>query len=241
MAPVTDIQVTEDTETDVTLVQGPDTETVEDEGVEMEKTLIESSETKPEDSVKMEISISDVQASEKEEVKMDSSEIPSLDTEVVLTEKKEEDISESFMIESPETQKPEDTETAIKLGEDQSEAPVKEAIEIELTAKEAQTTEVPTLQSPIPVTLASFRKPLTDLVAKENDTITLTCELSQPNIPCIWLKNDLEIKPTDHTQISCDGYSQQLVLTDVTVDDTARYCCVCGDVSTEAMLQVEGR
>lgn len=87
---------------------------------------------------------------------------------------------------------------------------------------------------------ATFTKPLTDLTAKEKDTVTLTCELSKPDIPCKWFKNDTEIQPSNHAQISYDGYTQQLVLTDVTVDDTAKYSCVCGDVSTEATLKVQG-
>lgn len=87
---------------------------------------------------------------------------------------------------------------------------------------------------------ATFTKPLTDLTTKERDTVTLTCELSKPNTPCKWFKNDTEIQPSNHAQISYDGYTQQLVLTDVTVDDTAKYSCVCGDVSSEATLQVQG-
>lgn len=87
---------------------------------------------------------------------------------------------------------------------------------------------------------ATFTKPLTDLTAKEKDTVTLTCELSKPDTPCKWFKNDTEIQPSNHAQISYDGYTQQLVLTDVTVDDTAKYSCVCGDVSTEATLKVQG-
>lgn len=86
---------------------------------------------------------------------------------------------------------------------------------------------------------ATFTKPLTDLTTKERDTVTLTCELSKPNTPCKWFKNDTEIQPSNHAQISYDGYTQQLVLTDVTVDDTAKYSCVCGDVSSEATLQVQ--
>ena len=87
---------------------------------------------------------------------------------------------------------------------------------------------------------ATFTKPLHDLTANEKDTITLTCDLSKPNTPCKWFKDNQEIKPSDHAQISYDGYTQQLLLTDVTVDDTATYSCVCGDVSTEATLQVHG-
>lgn len=87
---------------------------------------------------------------------------------------------------------------------------------------------------------ATFTKPLHDLTANEKDTITLTCDLSKPNTPCKWLKDNQEIKPSDHAQISYDGYTQQLLLTDVTVDDTATYSCVCGDVSTEATIQVHG-
>lgn len=88
---------------------------------------------------------------------------------------------------------------------------------------------------------AKFTKPLGEIKAKEGDSVTLTCELDKQDVFCTWLKDGEELKPSDHVQISADGFTQQLLLTDVTIKDTAKYTCVCGDVSTEATLQVEGK
>ncbi|KAJ8319891.1 hypothetical protein KUTeg_001478 [Tegillarca granosa] len=86
---------------------------------------------------------------------------------------------------------------------------------------------------------AEFRKPLTDMTVKEKENVTLECELNKPNIPVKWFKDGEEIKPDDHVKIVMDSYIHQLVFTEVTLADKAKYTCVCGDVSTEATLTVE--
>lgn len=87
---------------------------------------------------------------------------------------------------------------------------------------------------------AKFTQPLEETKAKEGDNVTLTCKLDKQNVFCTWLKNGKELQPGDGVQISSDGYTQQLILTDVTIKDAAKYTCVCGDVSTEATFLVEG-
>ena len=92
----------------------------------------------------------------------------------------------------------------------------------------------------IPEKPTEFRKPLKDLTAKETDTVTLECELNKPDVPVKWLKDGQELTPDDRVKFSVDQYLHQLIMTDVTLDDTAKYSCVCGDVSTEATVTVEG-
>ena len=87
---------------------------------------------------------------------------------------------------------------------------------------------------------AEFRRPLKDMTDKESGTVTLECELNKPNVPVKWLKDGEEIKPDDHIKVLVDEYTHKLVLSDVTLDDTAKYSCVVDDVSTEANLTVEG-
>ena len=70
--------------------------------------------------------------------------------------------------------------------------------------------------------------------------MTLTCDLDKQDVFCTWLKDGEELKPSDHVQISADGFTQQLILTDASLKDAAKYTCVCGDESTEATLQVAG-
>ena len=87
---------------------------------------------------------------------------------------------------------------------------------------------------------AEFTKPLSDMTVKEKDTVILECDLNKPNVPVKWLKEGQEIKPDDHINFTVNQYHHQLVMTDVTLDDAARYTCVCGDVSTECTVKVTG-
>ena len=88
---------------------------------------------------------------------------------------------------------------------------------------------------------AEFSKPLKDIKDKESGTVTLECELSKPNATVTWLKDGEEIKPDDeHIKAVVDEYTHKLVMSDITLDDAAKYSCVVDDVSTEATLTVEG-
>lgn len=69
----------------------------------------------------------------------------------------------------------------------------------------------------------------------------MKCELTKENVPVKWLKNGVEIKMSDKIEFVTDGFKQKLILRDVTLDDIAEYTCVCGDVSTKATLNVEGK
>jgi len=87
-----------------------------------------------------------------------------------------------------------------------------------------------------------FKKPLTDQSVKEDEKITLECELTKPNMKVKWLKNGKEIKPDNkRITVSMDQYLHQLVIADVTVEEAAKYTCKCGDVSTECTIKVEGK
>ena len=88
---------------------------------------------------------------------------------------------------------------------------------------------------------AEFSKPLKDIKDKESGTVTLECELSKPNATVTWLKNGEEIKPDEHIKAVIDEYTHKLVMSDITLNDAAKYSCVVDDgVSTEATLCVEG-
>jgi hypothetical protein len=86
-----------------------------------------------------------------------------------------------------------------------------------------------------------FTKPLEDQTVKEKETLTLTCELNKPDKKVKWLKNGKEIKPDKRIKFSVDQYQRQLIMTDVTLTDSDKYTCVCGDVSTECTIKVEGK
>ena len=86
-----------------------------------------------------------------------------------------------------------------------------------------------------------FTETLTKLKVKENDTVTLSCKLNKEDKPVKWLKNGIEIEPDKRTKVLVDQYKHQLIITDASLGDEDTYSCVCGDVSTECTVQVEGR
>ena len=86
-----------------------------------------------------------------------------------------------------------------------------------------------------------FKKPLKDQKVKENEKLVLKCELTKPNKPVQWFKDGEEIKPDERIIASMDQYLHQLVIANVTVEDSAKYTCKCGDVSTECTIKVDGK
>lgn len=84
------------------------------------------------------------------------------------------------------------------------------------------------------------KKPLKDVTVKEKEQVILECELTRPNKPVKWFKDNKEIQPNEHIHFNVDMFTHQLVLTDVNLHDTGVYKLVCGDVSTEAKIVVEG-
>ena len=74
----------------------------------------------------------------------------------------------------------------------------------------------------------------------EKVKVILECKLNKPNKPVKWLKSGKEIKPKDNIQISVDQYTHQLIFTEVTLEDAGKYRAVCGNVSTDCTLKVDG-
>ena len=75
---------------------------------------------------------------------------------------------------------------------------------------------------------------------KEKEKAILECELTRPNKPVKWFKDNQEIKPDDHFGFTVDMFTHQLIIDSVNLKDTGVYKLVCGDVSTKAKFIVEG-
>ena len=86
----------------------------------------------------------------------------------------------------------------------------------------------------------AFSKKLSDLKLKEKEKATLTCELNKENVKVIWKKNGQELKSDNRVKFVADSKVHQLVIENVTLEDTAEYSCVVGDVFTSANIVVEG-
>lgn len=86
----------------------------------------------------------------------------------------------------------------------------------------------------------SFIKKLMNKISKEKDSVILECELNKPNIPVRWLKDGVELVPSDRIRLVSDGNIHRLIIDDATLEDSGTYTCVCGSVTTEATLGIDG-
>ncbi len=92
-------------------------------------------------------------------------------------------------------------------------------------------------------TTPTFTVPLTDVTVKEEETVTLQCELSKPNQKVKWFKNGKEIKPDKKRGIEpkVDGVKHILNIPKSLVDDTAEYTVKIADQETKGKVTVEGK
>ncbi|ELT96013.1 hypothetical protein CAPTEDRAFT_139749 [Capitella teleta] len=86
---------------------------------------------------------------------------------------------------------------------------------------------------------ASFVVPLRDQIVKEENDVTLECQLSKPNQAVKWYKNDTEVVPTEDVEVIAEGTIHKLVLKNAKPEDAAQYSVRLGAVTTEADLTVE--
>ncbi len=85
--------------------------------------------------------------------------------------------------------------------------------------------------------------PLKDVTVKEEETVTLRCELSKPNQKVKWFKNGKEIKPDKKRGIEpkVDVTKHILTIPKSILDDTAEYSVKIGDQETKGKVTVEGK
>ena len=76
-------------------------------------------------------------------------------------------------------------------------------------------------------------------MAKE--TAVLSCELSKPGEEVTWLKNNVPLSLSDDRyQIVNQDCTYQLIIPDVTPDDSGEYTVQAGDMQSTAQLTVFG-
>uniref|UniRef100_A0A3P8VT45 Ig-like domain-containing protein n=1 Tax=Cynoglossus semilaevis TaxID=244447 RepID=A0A3P8VT45_CYNSE len=85
-----------------------------------------------------------------------------------------------------------------------------------------------------------FTQKLKGQEAMEGDNISMTCELSKPEIPVEWKKGSQVLRSGQKYQIKQKGSLLELIINDVTPEDSGDYSCVCGDQKTTANLKVKG-
>lgn len=83
--------------------------------------------------------------------------------------------------------------------------------------------------------------PLEDKSVPEEESVTLECELSKPNQPIKWYKDDFEVVPSEDVEIIAEGTKHKLIIKKAKPEDAAAYSVKLGALCTEARLAVEGR
>ena len=86
-----------------------------------------------------------------------------------------------------------------------------------------------------------FTLPLTNATVQEGQSVTLTCETNKPSKQVTWLKNKKKIVPSETSKTVDKGVLHSLTLTNVTLAESAEYMAKIGDVTTSAVVTVEGK
>ncbi len=88
-----------------------------------------------------------------------------------------------------------------------------------------------------------FTSPLKDQSIPEEESVTLQCELSQPDQKVTWLKDGKEVKSDRQRGIELkrDARRHSLTIPKTTLDDSAQYTVKCGEQQTKGQVTVEGR
>lgn len=84
-------------------------------------------------------------------------------------------------------------------------------------------------------------RPLLDAQITEKDSVTLTCEVSKPNVKAKWKKDGVEIEPSEHYDISTKDNVHTLKINNAVIEDGAVYTCQVEDKETAAKIVVKGK
>jgi Immunoglobulin I-set domain len=75
--------------------------------------------------------------------------------------------------------------------------------------------------------------------ATEKDTITLLCELDEPDGEVQWFKNGEELKQDKRIQIVKEGRKRKVIIKDAKITDAAMYKCTTNADKTEGEIVVD--
>ncbi|KAL0963720.1 hypothetical protein UPYG_G00309990 [Umbra pygmaea] len=86
-----------------------------------------------------------------------------------------------------------------------------------------------------------FTKHIKDLKITEKKRATFECEISEPNVPVMWMKDGQELEMSDRYRVSTEKFLQRLMIQSVRMSDAGEYSVVAGASLSTAHLTVEGR
>ncbi|XP_041040413.1 obscurin isoform X3 [Carcharodon carcharias] len=85
----------------------------------------------------------------------------------------------------------------------------------------------------------TFTQLLQNMEVNEVETVTLTCTLSQANVPVVWKKGLTTISQSEKYEIKQQGCVHMLCICDLKPEDSGEYTCVSGDQQTTASLTIK--
>uniref|UniRef100_A0A3B3INP9 Ig-like domain-containing protein n=1 Tax=Oryzias latipes TaxID=8090 RepID=A0A3B3INP9_ORYLA len=83
--------------------------------------------------------------------------------------------------------------------------------------------------------------PLVSQEATEGNSVVLHCELNKHAPSVEWRREGETLKNGDKYQIRKKDLQAEMKITDLTMEDTGDYSCVCGEERTTARIEVNGQ
>ncbi|KAM9710746.1 obscurin isoform 2-T2 [Menidia menidia] len=97
-------------------------------------------------------------------------------------------------------------------------------------------TQAPLTVEPRKITI---KRGLIDLKTIERETASFEVELSHPNVPGTWIRNGIQLKPTNHFRMSAKGQVHSLTVSNLSVEDTGTFVFSVENQKTSARLVVK--
>ncbi|XP_078795466.1 obscurin-like protein 1 isoform X24 [Oryzias latipes] len=85
----------------------------------------------------------------------------------------------------------------------------------------------------------AIKKGLVDIKTTERETASFEVELSHPNVPGTWVRNGIQLKPTNHFRMSAKGQVHSLTIYNLSVEDTGTFVFCVENLKTSARLVVK--
>lgn len=87
----------------------------------------------------------------------------------------------------------------------------------------------------------TIKRGLTDIKTIERETASFEVELSHPHVTGTWMRNGIQLKPTNHFRMSAKGQVHSLTISNLSVEDTGTFMFCVEHLKTSARLVVKGR
>ncbi|GLD61489.1 obscurin-like protein 1 isoform X8, partial [Lates japonicus] len=84
----------------------------------------------------------------------------------------------------------------------------------------------------------TIKRGLKDIKTTERETASFEVELSHPNVPGTWMRNGIQLKPTNHFRMSAKGQVHSLTISNLSVEDTGSFMFSVENLKTSARLVV---